>query len=252
MQAAAVTLTLVLCHWHEQHTDTLGFLVNASRALPAHARVEKIVLYDHDDDARDHPWPEALSVHVVPNFGLEAHCYSHFAVEHAANVTTSHVWFSQAVPDAYMAPKLYPRLKLLDKGTAMLCLSIIDGCDCDGCQWSHWFDFRQEYETIVGRPCTGHWAACFNGEFIVSRDRVVQVPPATYEYILGISQAPQNHSIHKNVPEFGSTPQKNIAAHIMERLWNPLFNCTHIAACDCEEGVATTCAPGTCQCRSSK
>ena len=251
MQAAAVTLTLVLCHWHEQHADTLGFLVKAAQALPAHARVQKVVLYDHDDDAGSHPWPDGVSVHVIPNFGLEAHCYSHWTTEHAANVSSTHVWFSQAVPDAYMGPKMYPRLQLLTADTTMLCLSIIDRCDCDGCQLAHWYDFRQEYETIVGRNCTGPWTACFNGEFIVSRDRLLAVPPATYEYILALSEAPQNASVHKNVPEFGSTPSKNIAAHIMERLWNPLFNCTDIPACDCEEGVLMTCAPGMCQCTAT-
>jgi hypothetical protein len=251
MVAKIISLHMVICHYNEPVEKSLEFIERANNCLAVHnVNLSQVYIYDHGDKTNAFESLQIAQQYTnISNTGLEANCYAtHLVMNGGYDVDSpDFVWFSHAVPDDYMAPKLWPRLSLLTPRTRMLCLSIIDSCNCDGCHFSGWKNFAEIYKNVVGLSCIAPWASCFNGEFIVAQNAIDAVDTNTYRYIFDLSQASDEHPIHRNVPDFRSSARRSIFAHIMERLWSPLFGCYNITVCECEH-VKTPCKPDSCQC----
>lgn len=69
-------------------------------------------------------------------------------------------------------------------------------------------------------------------EFIVSKKRIASVnPPDTYEHFVSLLQADDSHQIHQDVTPINtalqrSTAQNPLLAHVIERSWNLIWNCS--------------------------
>jgi hypothetical protein len=261
---ALPSLDLVLSHWNEPLVNVSAFVARARASLP-HARLARVFLYTHAP-AGSLPASEVppdWAVFHSDNAGRESHNYLNFLAQHARN-TSDLVWFSQARPDHYMNDKLWPRLPLITHRTGMLGLSIIETCDCDGRAYPQLGPLLREVHAMAlhqfcGTAHTGgtarsgapHTYRCFfNGEFVVSAQRIRGQPHRLYTYLRDALQAPAGHWLHAASAAPGRQPS-SVAdptfGFVMERSWNLLFKCLRMELPVCCEG-AVACEPDMCQC----
>lgn len=126
---------------------------------------------------------------------------------------------------------------------------------------------RKSSADTSGRPLQSY------AEFIVSKKRILNVsPPDSYQHFIDLLNADDMHEIHQEVvtlfdSESGlrSSKQNPLLAHVIERAWNLIWNCTldvrapvgkakkldprragdESQACCVGSEI---CAPNTCQC----
>ncbi len=255
--SSALSLDMVISHYQEPLLAVQAFV---SRAQAALTQVDTFRVFFYTQGTLNVSGvPASWTVtHLSPNRGTENHGYIHF-LAHQKWETADFVWFSQAIPDHYMADKLWIRLPLLTNRTGMLALALIDRCSCDECGGGSMglrVRLREIYAMANHAFCHGSWPAFYNGEFIVSKKRIQAQSEWLYRYLLTVLEAGSDHFTHEDVKYYPpaddqhapvtSTPEKPLLGHTLERSWNMLFRCFDATRC-CEENV-TACEPDFCQC----
>jgi hypothetical protein len=251
--SSALSLDMVISHYQEPLVAVQAFV---SRAQAALTQVDTFrVFFNTQGTLNVSGVPASWTVtHLSPNRGTENHGYMHF-LAHQKWETADFVWFSQAIPDHYMADKLWIRLPLLTNRTGMLALALIDRCSCDECGGGSMglrVRLREIYAMANRAFCHGSWPAFYNGEFIVSKKRIQAQSEWLYRYLLEVLEAPADHFTHEDVKYYPpaahltSTPENPHLGYTLERSWNILFKCFNATRC-CEENV-TACEPDFCQC----
>lgn len=99
-----------------------------------------------------------------------------------------------------------------------------------------------------------------NGQFAVSRHRVLANPLHVYKYLADMLDAPPSHFVHADVEdiwpdlqlrirESSASNNANYFSFVMERAWTVLFRCRIVPqAYACCSSVGDVCAAGSCQC----
>ena len=110
---------------------------------------------------------------------------------------------------------------------------------------------REMFVLATGTFCKDPWTSFLNGEFIVSRKRILAQPLQLYEFILKQTEDEVTWKQHDE-DALGSTVPDEWFAHVMERIWNPLFGCVEMTAKECcAVGSSEVCTTGSCQCTDS-
>jgi hypothetical protein len=262
--AAPKTLDLVLSHFHEDAASAVDF-VNHVRGNLTQVRVARVFVYTHDANLSDGVFPSDWTVRRFENIGRESYSYVLWLLDHTTAATvhevSDFVWFSQAAPELdgwNERTNLMRRAReLLAPHTGMLALGLTESARCDwggsfsGTPWQH---MREMYAMATRTLCNEWWPTFMNGEFIVSKKRVLRQPPSMWRYIKELLEAPPGHFIHHEgeTPErphvYDSTRVDPVFGHMMERLWNPLFGCLDTLAPMRCCGPRETCNDGDCQC----
>ena len=96
----------------------------------------------------------------------------------------------------------------------------------------------------------------FNGDNIVSRERILARPRGLYEYMKSLIDAPDGHWLHREKePKWfdrrigKSTTQNPKFGHTLERLWHVLYDCADVTkVVDCEVTMEDPENNGGCSC----
>ena len=272
---------LVLSHFDEPLSAVASFVARARAELPhsVAAAGVRVFLMTHGactadgvpvfpaaanataDGDEQQRVPADWRVVCLPNYGKESYAYLRWLEAHRDDASRL-VWFSHAVPDDYMTPRLWPRLPLLSRRTGMLGLALVLYASCSGgsdaALGPH---LAALHFATTGRFCAAstRYMAFFNGEFIVSAARLRAQPPQLYTALREALELPDGDAMHGDErwrePKSGapSTRANPLMGYAMERAWSLLWNCTapHDAAlglCACDEAHPEGCVPHACQC----
>jgi hypothetical protein len=235
------TVDLVLSHFGEAPSRALEFVSHVRGNLTC-SSVARVFLYTHNRSLGREVFPEDWIVTRFDNVGRESYAYLSWLVEHAGpsrvHLVADHVWFSQAAPELDGWNERVGMMRrasaLLTPETGMLALGLTEIARCEdggsftGAPWPH---MRELYAMATRRLCESWWPTFLNGEFVVSRKRVLHQPASLWRYLRELLEAPPAHFIHREGQREGgprvydSTAADFIFGHMLERLWNPLFVC---------------------------
>jgi hypothetical protein len=208
----------VVLSYYNEPVDTLVAFIDQARLAVSHAGSLHVFMYCQGvlslDDAQR--IPDDWVVTFLPNVNREAHAYAAYLREHRAR-DASFVWFTQAAPNGLKPHTryLWSRLRHLTPRTGMLGLCGVGSSTCAA--WSEDSSrIAQLYAMTQRRFCVDNtsWTVFFNGEFLVSRKRILASPKWMYDMIWAASTEATK----------GTTSYA--FAFTMERSWNLLFNCT--------------------------
>ena len=223
---------------------------NASAAFPA---------ADGDEEQQQQRVPADWRVTCLPNYGKESYAYLRWLEAHRDDASRL-VWFSHAVPDDYMTPRLWPRLPLLSRRTGMLGLALVLYASCNGgsdaALGPH---LAALHFAATGRLCAASTRYMAFFEIVVSAARLRAHPPQLYTALRAALELPDGDALHADArwrePKSGarSTRANPLLGYALERAWSLLWNCTapHDAApglCACDEAHPEGCVPHACQC----
>ncbi len=262
---------LVLSHYDEPLGAVVAFVARARGALPAAVAAAgvRVFLLTHGActaagtpvGAANVTLPPSWRVTCLPNFGKESYAYLRWLEAHAHGDASPIVWFSQAQPDDYMQPRLWPRLPLLTRRTGMLGLALVLDAACDGSSEAALGPYLGALHfAATGRFCAEQprWTVFWNGEFIVSAQRLRRQPASLYAALRAALELPDGHAVHTAdarwaEPKSGepSTRANPLFGYAMERSWNVLWNCTamHLPGrCGCDAEHPEGCVANACQC----
>jgi len=260
----------------------LDFVAAATANLTNQVSTLRVFFYTHSPTVDLAAFPDSWTKRRLENVGRESYAYVNHIVDTLAtekvHTMADHVWFSQAAPQRDGWNKrsgVLRRLQLLGPHTGMLALGLIETANCQfGGSFSQteWRHVRDIYVLAQRRVCEGYWVTFMNGEFIVSKKRILHQPLWLWKYLRELLEAPLDHFIHKEGTTaekpviYESTRSDPIFGHMMvrsgsrqrpvrtltrmqERLWNPLLNCLiRPRSCCSDETPDVPCQPGDCQC----
>lgn len=225
VEAATLSMDLVLSHYDEPLADVLTFAERARRAASWQGVGRVQVFFYCQGDVERHLLPADWVFERLTNVNREAHVYAAYLRDHRDR-DSNFVWFTQALPngDEEHSRYLWSRLKHLTPSTGMLALCGVGESSCD--HWEQGSRVTAIYAMTQSRLCTDAdtWAVFFNGEFIVSRARILRRSRDFYDGIFEASQTPtafrgmDTKSAGHNVSDYAF-------AFVMERTWNLVFNC---------------------------
>ena len=195
---------------------------------------------------------------VLPNVGRESHTYLSHILHHYHELP-SHLIFVQAVPNNY---EVYARrLAVLSNHTGLLNLGGEDASTCEGSEAYKMVRLREIYVLTHRAFCPREpFISFMNGQFAVSRHRVLANPLHIYKYLADMLDAPPSHFVHADVEDIwlelqprmrdnSASNNANYFSFVMERAWTVLFRCRiapqTYACCRTADDV---CAAGSCQC----
>jgi hypothetical protein len=238
----------VLSHFNEPHDNISEHIVLLHAAVPTLTRV---FVYSKGGS----PFPNAT---VLPNVGCESHTYLTHILHHDHSLP-SHIIFVQAVPNNL---EVYTgRLALFTNRTGLLNLGGEDASTCDGSDAYKMVRLREIYVLTHRAFCPREpFISFMNGQFAVSRHRVLANPLHTYKYLADMLDAPASHFVHEDVLDSWSSLQQsmrdkaasnnaNYFSFVMERAWTVLFRCRiPPRAFACCRAPGEQCAAGSCQC----
>ena len=259
---SSLQVDLVLSHFAEPLDAVAAFVQRARAALlqaAEPAELRSVYLVTHASRAAiegrtDPPW-QVLHV-PCGNCGRESSAYLFWIEQHGREDGLDLVWFSHAVPDAYMERTLWPRLKLLSRRTGMLGLAIVGGTSCSGANDPALGPLMSAiyfaHTGVFCRESTG-WSVMFNAEFIVSARRLRMLHPWLAKRLRKQLEAPDDDLIHLT-PGWQTptmTPQNSsrvspILGYAIERMWNLWFNCTRWYGPSCDDSAP--CVADAAQC----
>ena len=238
----------VLSHFNEPHDKIAEHIKLLHAAVPSLTRV-----FVYSKGAP--PFPNAT---VLPNVGRESHTYLSHILHHYHALPT-HLVFVQAVPNNF---EVYTkRLALFTNRTGLLNLGGEDASTCDGSDAYKMVRLREIYVLTHRAFCPREpFISFMNGQFAVSRHRVLSNPLHVYKYLADMLDAPASHFVHADVEDIWPSLQQsmrdkaasnnaNYFSFVMERAWTVLFRC-RIAprAFACCRAPGEACAAGSCQC----
>jgi len=242
-----LSVDLVLSHYAEPLRDVLAFVQRAQAVLREAAPEEggavlsRIFFVTHASDQAlrrefsdpDVQVPRELNWTSlrVPNYGRESYAYLTYLERHLRDSSmASHVWFTHAVPDAYLERTLWPRLPLLSRRTGMLGLGIRGGTSCGGSLDVALGPFLSAiYFDHVGSFCLPSmgWAVMYNGVFVVSSRRLRLLSPRLAKRLRKALELPNEHAIHvtdgwqpPGAKETNSSRVNPVLGYAIERMWN--------------------------------
>jgi len=191
----------------------------------------------------------------IPNWGKEGYAYLTFLEHHRRTLASDFVWFSQSPgPQEANTALLWNRLDLLSRTTGMLGLghvmdpkagqNVRGGCDQVG--GPGWYraiapHIASLYFASQRSICKCCWTLFLNGEFIVSRARLMKPPIWMITAMRETLELPDDHPIHadkrwREIPRGSSSPVYGLSTrksplfvYALERSWNLLFNCTRLS-----------------------
>jgi len=128
-------------------------------------------------------------------------------------------------------------------------------CECGHCQFAWCPLYQPLYAMMNGEVChtvkdeKGQLSTS-NGQFIVSRQRILSRSRHIYQYLEELISAPDGHWIHDETePAMAAenfqtgTPSNPLFGHTLERMWATIFGCTHLGIDGCEIGFAAEVSP---------
>jgi hypothetical protein len=269
-------LDLVLSHYNEPLLAVTAFVARARAALPSSVAAAgvRVFFLTHGACAADgapifppanatteedsQRVPPSWQVTCLPNYGKESYAYLRWIEAHRHDFSRL-VWFSQAQPDDYMEPRIWPRLPLLTRRTGMLGLALVLDASCDGGSEVALGTYLGALHYVATRRfCTFPWTVFWNGEFVVSARRLRAQPARLYTSLRETLELPDGHGVHNadarwREPKSGalSTRANPKFGYAMERAWNVLWNCTRMhlpGACGCDATHPDGCVAHACQC----
>lgn len=220
---SAQSVDLVLAHYKEPVADVKAFVALALKKLRA-AEVQ-VFIYCQGGDPLEQ-WDDSWQSRMLPNMNHEAHAYTAYLAEFRSR-ETDFVWFTQALPNGIQPHRkyLWNRLSHFSPSTGMLGLCGVGSGTCRGAGPR----LYEVYAMARHEFCTDDttWTIFFNGEFIVSRKRILRHPSWFYEAL--------HNSTSSNEAPFaqgdaGAATPVTIDYHfgyIMEATWTIIFDCMH-------------------------
>ena len=191
-------------------------------------------------------------LHILPNVGRESHSYL-WHITHHIDDLADHTLFNQAMPDMDNS-SMIARLRQFSASTGMLGLAMVVDCGCSDCYLGDIPFIKEIWAMSQSDFCSPElrYAAFMKGAFLVSRQRLLDVPNKVYKSLLQVLSAPDDHWAHRQHGYDGLKNENNpLMGHIMERSWNILFDCIDLKAAQqcwaCDEGKE--CLSMACQCR---
>ena len=178
----------------------------------------------------------AHKVVALPNIGLEQGTYLQHVVSHYDDLP-AHVLFTQALPngDSMVLERLQT---YFGSRTGLLGLGVVATCTCEGHSW-YWSDdtpggfirLREVWVMALGTFCPHEFACFHNGFILASRGRLQVQPRRVYEYLLSLFPLHKSNSLRRSDTVYAHLDQEpdsdwQTLAHVMERSWNALLNCT--------------------------
>lgn len=200
----------------------------------------------------------ADEVHQLPNIGRESETY----LQHILKIyddPPAHTLFTQGGPtglnkntgefDAEHMRMINYKFK---NTTQFLDFGDLNDhwCDCGKCPFAWCPLYQPLYAMMEGEIChTGEGEkgqlASANGQFIVSRQRILSRSRHLYQYLAELIQAPLGHWIHDETePALAKAnfktgaPANPLFGHTLERMWATIFGCGRLGTEGCEWGIA--------------
>lgn len=247
-RSEAAEVHAVLSHFNEPQEKVEAHIKLLRSHVPA---LTRIFVYSKGTA----PFPNAT---VLPNVGRESHTYLSHIVRHF-HALPSLLIFVQAVPNNY---EIYAkRLAVLSNHTGLLNLGGADASTCEGSEAYKMVRLREIYVLTHRTFCPREpFISFMNGQFAVSRHRVLANPLHVYKYLADMLDAPPSHFVHADVEdiwpdlqlrirESSASNNANYFSFVMERAWTVLFRCRIVPqAYACCSSVGDVCAAGSCQC----
>lgn len=227
------------------------------------------VVVHHTSVVKD--WPPSWNIMHSENTGREAGCILHWITNRYNDLADFTAFIHDRV-DSYSRHRIGRRMtNVFTPKTGMLALAIIDYVPCDGRPQNGpnnlvhpLTNLRELYGITQGKFCTEGWKAPFNGQFIVSRKRILGQPLSLYRYLMDSLMTSRLFNFRDPITgKIDHDPGGIFFGWLMERAWALLFRCTDIKDDVCEDKPANPirqvnnetdasewlgCLPGACQC----
>ncbi|KAI9007150.1 triose-phosphate transporter family-domain-containing protein [Gaertneriomyces semiglobifer] len=231
---AGSTMDIVISSYDES-PQSMKRTIDALISHPAIAkRNPRVILYNKDRKQVKDTLKTVTGADVViqlPNRGREAATYMWHILSQYDNIA-EHTLFIQADPNLIfergeLSKLISDRLSTFQENVGFLTLGETDILSTrDMHLLAGWPRIGQVLSTVAGQVLPDEVVVSYNGQFIVSRNRVHFRPRATYQQLLDLLQADANHWIHKE--KAGSTPSNPFFSKYVERSYHALFNCMNV------------------------
>ena len=219
-----------------------------------------IFLYCQNQASTDHDlewFAQRGEVIHISNFGRESHAYIWHIIHNYGNLAL-HTIFHQDL-SKYGSSHVANKLSLLTPETGMLALSDLSMCTCDTCHLRAEMpkQLREIWAMAQHTFCSPQetYPVFLQGAFVVSSRRILKVDVSMYAVLLQYLEAPADHWIHKDHKfDWLRSPDNPVSGHVLERAWNVLFDCMHLAGpADCpmcidNKSGCTEMTASACQC----
>ena len=242
------SLDMVLAHYVEPVEDVARFVQSARDALRTQVECINIYVYHQGQALNRTVFPSDWKVEMMTgNVNREARAYASYLRGHR-HADSQFVWFTQALPNGatghcHHKNYVWARLKHLTERTGMLALCGVGHSDCRTdwrTDWASGARILEMYVLTQRTFCTdsSSWTVFFNGEFIVSRRRILSQPEWVYAAIFEQASAPEarfsildsqreTNTADPKAGEAASEIRNYSFSYVMERSWNLLFHCLH-------------------------
>ena len=246
-------LDIVIAHYDNRTIEEVTQLWSSVLQMPAvSALTPSMFLYCQGQESSDTDlqwFSDHGKVVRLENVGRESHVFM-WHIVHNYGSLARHTLFHQDVNDPTAGDIMLSRLHLLEPQTGMLALSHISLCHCEVCYLTS-IPKVKEIWAMARRSFCGPddtYATFLKGAFLVSSQRVMNLPKEVYVNLLEYLEAPAGHWIHaEHHHEWGKIPSNSLSAHVIERSWNILFDCLQLDGPE----LCTTCPPSPEVCRPS-
>ena len=225
----AAGMHIVLSHFKEDPL-TVTTTLRATLAVHAVAAAQPFVI-SYTKDAGTPVSAHVDESHRVANIGREGDAYLRYILAHY-DALPPYVLFTQAKPNL-MEEDYLPRLARFNASIAMLPLSYVAPCSCDGCFHASgaMVRIREVYVRATGAFCPGQFYMVGNGQFVVHRSAIKRQPLSLYSDLLTLLHANASHWVAADASllRFGKgvrlSEDNPLFVHVLERSWAVIFGC---------------------------
>lgn len=221
-------LDIVLTHFHPIRTQpALDFWMDFLASDKVQQWEPYVFVYCQNENMKDLSELAPLLKHGgevvrLPNVGRESHTYLQHIIRHHGDLA-DYTLFSQDIPDFRLVERFE---HMFDNNTGFLPLSLLGRVKCKD-EWLPEGQVPQLYAMLTNNLCPPQgYTGAFEGQFVVSRKRILANNWWVYKNLLDLLAAPLDHWIHKQHDNsFYKDMSNPFFGHVLERSWTLMFNC---------------------------
>jgi hypothetical protein len=221
-------LDIVITHYHPIRTQpALDFWLDFLESDKVRRWEPYVFIYCQNEDMKDHSELEPLlrrggEVVHMKNVGRESHSYLQHIIGHHGDLA-DYTLFSQDIPDFRLVERFE---RMFDNNTGFLPLSLVGHVDCKD-DWLPEGQIAQLYSMLTHSFCPPEgYTGSFEGQFVVSRKRILAQDWWVYKNLLDLVAAPLDHWVHNMHDNVHYKDTSNpFFGHALERSWSLMFNC---------------------------
>ena len=250
------TLDVVYSYYNEDLKEFIHFSNVVYSSLKFKFKINTKVYIKHDIDENLYNFfkytAKVDQIEYLTNVGREGHTYLHHIVNNYNSSSLSDkTLFLQAHPGW---PKMtFRRLTYVNTATGFISFGPYTPSHCGHTTNFEFLQMNNIWKIFKGFDCPHGdvQTASWSGQFLVSKDRILENDKNAYVEMLNLISAPSDHPIYDETPSWWypkNDPANPYIGHSLERSWPIIFNCNDLQLSDENACAGDQYATKNCQC----